>query len=132
MTFKEVVYVAATILISLIIRLTEVRAEVLIELNGSIVSFFFIYVIPIGLHLKCVYFSTPEEREHRLSEKEKALVEEKGEIEMKEYKEHGDQKEHNDICRGSEEGIKEKEKEIRESEAKSEEQSEPETVEVKN
>ena len=65
-TFKEVLYVGATILISLIIRLTKIRAEILIELNGSIVSFFFIYVIPIGLHLKCVYFSTPEEREHKL------------------------------------------------------------------
>ena len=53
---------AATIFISLIIRLTQIKAEILIEINGSIVSFFFIYVIPIGLHIKCVYFSTPEER----------------------------------------------------------------------
>lgn len=48
---------AATIFISLVIRLTEVKASIIIELNGSIVSFFFIYLIPIGLHLKCVYFS---------------------------------------------------------------------------
>lgn len=43
-----------------------------------------------------------------------------------------DHKEDRDIGRGSEDGIKQKEKEIRESECKSEEQSEPETVEVKN
>jgi sodium-coupled neutral amino acid transporter 9 len=55
--FKEVVYVAATIFISLVIRLTEIKASIIIELNGSIVSFFFLYLIPIGLHLKCVYFS---------------------------------------------------------------------------
>ena len=29
------------------------------------VSFLYIYLIPIVLHLKCVYFSTPEEREHK-------------------------------------------------------------------
>jgi hypothetical protein len=80
-----VVYVAATIFISLIIRLTKIKAEILIEINGSIVSFFFIYVIPIGLHLKCVYFSSAEEREHRLSieeMKEKAAEEKRKELEM--------------------------------------------------
>ena len=70
MTFKEVIYVGATILVCLVIRLTNVSAEILIELNGSIVSFFFIYVIPISIHLKCVYFSSSEEREHKIVEKE--------------------------------------------------------------
>lgn len=76
---------AATIFISLIIRLTKIKAEILIEINGSIVSFFFIYVIPIGLHLKCVYFSSAEEREHRLSieeMEEKAVEEKRKELEM--------------------------------------------------
>lgn len=40
----------------------------IIELNGSIISFFFIYVIPVGLHVKCVYFTKAEERHAMLNE----------------------------------------------------------------
>ena len=48
-------------------------------------SFFFIYIIPITIHLKCVYFSSPEEREHKILEKEKESEKEK-ETEMKDHK----------------------------------------------
>ena len=49
-------YVGITIFVSLIIKLTNLSADIIIELNGSIISFIFVYFIPIGLHIKCVYF----------------------------------------------------------------------------
>ena len=58
-------YVGVTILVCLVIKLTSLSAEVLIELNGSIISFIFVYIIPIGLHVKCVYLTKDHERHHK-------------------------------------------------------------------
>ena len=54
---NETIYVSVTILLGLVIKLTDISVDVIIEINGGIISFFFIYVVPIGLHLKCRYFS---------------------------------------------------------------------------
>lgn len=60
-SFREVVYTGLVILLCLIIKLTSLTVDTLIELNGSVISFIFITVIPVGLHLKCVYFTAPGE-----------------------------------------------------------------------
>lgn len=56
-SFKEVIYAGIVILICLIVKLTSISAETLIELNGSVISFIFIVIIPVGIHVKCVYFT---------------------------------------------------------------------------
>jgi hypothetical protein len=61
-TFKEVIYTGLIILLCLIIKLTKLSAETLIELNGSVIAFIFIVVIPVSLHIKCVYFTERHEK----------------------------------------------------------------------
>ena len=56
------------ILVSLGITLTGITVEIIIDINGAIVSFFFIYVIPISLHLKCVYFTPGNRKSQELHE----------------------------------------------------------------
>ena len=56
-TIKDIICVFVIITVCLLIKLTNVSITVIIELNGAIVSFFFIYLIPIGLHIKCIYFT---------------------------------------------------------------------------
>ena len=40
-----------------LIGLFEVDINDIIDINGSVVGFFFIYLIPAVLHIKCLYFS---------------------------------------------------------------------------
>mgnify|MGYP003683618177 CR=1 FL=1 len=51
-----------TIGICLGLELAGITVELIIDINGAVISFFFIYVIPISLHIKCVYFTSEEER----------------------------------------------------------------------
>ena len=39
------------------IRILGVPLKDIIDFNGAVVGFFFIYFIPAALHVKCLYFS---------------------------------------------------------------------------
>jgi hypothetical protein len=51
------------------IRLIKVKINEIVDLNGSVIGFFFIYFLPSILHLRCLYFS-----KNKISFKEKALL----------------------------------------------------------
>lgn len=36
----------------------QVSIDTIIEINGAVVGFFFIYFIPAAMHFKCLYFPT--------------------------------------------------------------------------
>lgn len=39
------------------VGLIQVNISDIIDINGAVIGFFFIYLIPAVLHLKCLYFS---------------------------------------------------------------------------
>jgi len=39
------------------IGLLEVSIDDIIDINGAVIGFFFIYFLPAVLHVKCLYFS---------------------------------------------------------------------------
>jgi hypothetical protein len=43
--------------ICLAVGLIQVDVSDIIDINGAVIGFFFIYLIPAVLHLKCLYFS---------------------------------------------------------------------------
>jgi len=43
--------------ICLAVGLVQVNVSDIIDINGAVIGFFFIYLIPAILHLKCLYFS---------------------------------------------------------------------------
>lgn len=55
-SWQEIAYAVALISVCLIIRLTKVEIGDIIELNGAVVGFFFIYFFPVVTHLQCLYF----------------------------------------------------------------------------
>lgn len=40
--------------------LWQVRLRGIIELNGAVIGFFFIYFFPIAIHVKCKYMKSKE------------------------------------------------------------------------
>ena len=53
----EIIYVSIVIGASFVIRVVGVPLKDIIDFNGAVVGFFFIYFIPAALHVKCMYFS---------------------------------------------------------------------------
>jgi len=43
--------------VCLTIGLLQVSITDIIDINGAVIGFFFIYFLPAGLHIKCLYFS---------------------------------------------------------------------------
>ena len=39
------------------VGLFQVDVNYLIDINGAVIAFFFLYLIPAVLHIKCLYFS---------------------------------------------------------------------------
>lgn len=73
------------ILIALIIKLTNISVETLINVCGSIVSFVFVNITPIGLHVKCIYFPNAFPPKHS-----NELEDAKGDQDREEQKEEGE------------------------------------------
>ena len=44
-----------------LIYVTNVKISIVIEINGSVLGFFYLLLFPIAIHLKCVYFSKHED-----------------------------------------------------------------------
>lgn len=39
------------------IKLLSVKIDTIIAINGAIIGFFNVYLFPVALHIKCLYFS---------------------------------------------------------------------------
>ena len=52
---QEVVYIIVILFICLGISLLRISLRQIIELNGAVLGFFFIYFIPVAIHFKCTY-----------------------------------------------------------------------------
>ena len=53
----ELIYVVLVVGVCLAAGMADVDVSDLIDINGAVVGFFFIYLIPAVLHIKCLYFS---------------------------------------------------------------------------
>lgn len=52
----EIIYITLAVVLSLIIGILNVNIDIIIELNGAVLGFCFIYFLPSILHIKCLYF----------------------------------------------------------------------------
>ena len=53
----EVGYAAVFVAVCLLIRLLKVKIDTIVDINGSVIGFFFIYFLPTILHIRCQYFA---------------------------------------------------------------------------
>ena len=53
----EVIYVIIAVGGALTVGVLGFSIEKLIDINGAVIGFFFIYLFPAILHIKCMYFS---------------------------------------------------------------------------
>ena len=53
----EVIYFVLAVGGALVIGLLGYSIDKLIDINGAVIGFFFIYFFPVVLHVKCMYFS---------------------------------------------------------------------------
>jgi hypothetical protein len=53
----EVIYIAAAVGVCFLMGLLNVSITDIIDINGAVIGFFFIYFLPAMLHIKCMYFS---------------------------------------------------------------------------
>ena len=51
------IYFAVAVGICLLIGLLKISITDIININGAVIGFFFIYFLPAVLHIKCMYFS---------------------------------------------------------------------------
>ena len=51
------IYFAAAVGVCLLIGLLKISITDIININGAVIGFFFIYFLPAVLHIKCMYFS---------------------------------------------------------------------------
>jgi hypothetical protein len=51
----EIIFVVVIVLISAGVFFAKITIENLIEINGAVIGFFFIYFIPGIMHFKCLY-----------------------------------------------------------------------------
>lgn len=54
--YKEIIFSVLLIGICLVVSLTKIEVDAIIEVNGAVVGFFFIYFLPLIMHIKCVYY----------------------------------------------------------------------------
>lgn len=57
MKVVEVIYFALAVGVCLLIGLLKISITDIININGAVIGFFFIYFLPALLHIKCMYFS---------------------------------------------------------------------------
>lgn len=59
---QEVVYFLLMVAVCFVVGYFEVNINDIIDINGAVIGFFFIYLIPAVLHIRCLYFSTGKTR----------------------------------------------------------------------
>jgi hypothetical protein len=57
MPIPEIIYALIFVGVCLAIRLVKVNINEIVDLNGSVIGFFFIYFLPSILHIRCLYFA---------------------------------------------------------------------------
>ena len=56
LTWKEVVYILMFILMCFLVFVSGARLQFLINIEGAIIGYIYVMVIPIWIHLKCVWY----------------------------------------------------------------------------
>jgi hypothetical protein len=56
-TYPEIIYFLAYGAICFVVAYFKISISSIIDINGAVIGFFFIYLIPAVLHIKCLYFS---------------------------------------------------------------------------
>lgn len=56
------------VVVCFIVGYFEVDINDIIDINGAVIGFFFIYLIPAVLHVKCLYFSKGKKKIPSLTE----------------------------------------------------------------
>ena len=56
LTLKEVVYILMFILMCFLVFVSGARLQFLINIEGAIIGYIYVMVIPIWIHLKCVWY----------------------------------------------------------------------------
>lgn len=51
------VYIFGMVGICLVFSIFRIKINIIIDINGSVLGFCFIYLLPTLLHIKCLYFS---------------------------------------------------------------------------
>jgi hypothetical protein len=59
MTIRDVAYIATIVLVCIGVKFSNVSLTTILTINGTILGFACIYVLPIGLHVKCIFFTQP-------------------------------------------------------------------------
>ena len=54
--FREIMYILFFVLICLLVYLSGIHLQALISFNGAVVGYSYVIVIPIWIHLKCVWY----------------------------------------------------------------------------
>lgn len=55
-SLSEILYISLIVIGSYLVYVSGIHLEVMISINGAVVGFSYVVVIPIWLHLKCVFF----------------------------------------------------------------------------
>lgn len=53
--WKEIFYIATVVIASYIVYILNVHLDVMIDLNGAIIGFTYVILIPISIHFECVF-----------------------------------------------------------------------------
>lgn len=53
----ELLYIVILVVLCLVLAIERVNIDVIIDINGAVLGFCFVYFLPSCLHIKCVYFS---------------------------------------------------------------------------
>lgn len=52
----EVIYIVIAIMIAFVLTILNLDIDIIIDLNGAVLGFCFVYFLPSLLHIKCLYF----------------------------------------------------------------------------
>jgi len=53
---REIIYVLVFVLVSYLVYISGINLQALISFNGAVVGYSYVIVIPIWIHLKCVWY----------------------------------------------------------------------------
>ena len=69
-TIPELIVYVCTYGLAYLIYALGVKVSTIIEINGSVIGFLYVFLIPIAVHIKCVYFTKHDENGELVVEEE--------------------------------------------------------------
>ena len=57
LTLKEVIYIILVMITIMATFMLGVNLKSLLSINGAVLGYFYVILIPIWVHLKCIYFN---------------------------------------------------------------------------